>query len=216
VTGLHPKFDSVSFIDAASMATGFGGQGYVVHASRMTSRMFIGSPTTMVVISPSHETKKCAHGEWLSPYPWDPGTSRLSRSRLLCVGGAVDGFLKSVRDRMPMLGHVVWGVFGPLVIAPTSRVGSTTFHHVGLRQSEVILYPNGTRFHPHGKAGRTRAGRESVYGRRPLPSRRSTAEALIEAHQPQPYTCRCRGKRASAFGATAAIRLCSAVARSTP
>jgi len=30
--GLHPKFDSVSFIDAASMATGFGAR-YVVHAA---------------------------------------------------------------------------------------------------------------------------------------------------------------------------------------
>jgi len=51
--------------------------------------------------------EKIAHmAKWLSPYfPWDPGTvTRYRDHDFYVLGAAVDGFLKSVGDRMPMSG----------------------------------------------------------------------------------------------------------------
>jgi CubicO group peptidase (beta-lactamase class C family) len=124
VAGLHPKFDSVSFIDAASMATGFGGTGTLRTQPNDFEDGYLEADYDGWYLAPSHDEKIAHMAKWLSPYPWDPGTvTRYRDHDFYVLGAAVDGFLKSVRgpdaDVWDMLCEEV---FGPLGIATAPAI----------------------------------------------------------------------------------------------
>jgi CubicO group peptidase (beta-lactamase class C family) len=125
VAGLHPKFDSVGFIDAANMATGFGGTGTLRTRPNDFEDGYLEADYDGWYTAASHEEKLEHMAKWLSPYPWDPGTvTRYRDHDFYVLGAAVDAFLKSVRgpdaDVWDMLRDEV---FGPIDIAaaPATR-----------------------------------------------------------------------------------------------
>jgi hypothetical protein len=125
VRGLDPKYDRVRFIDAANMATGFGGTGTVRTTPNDINDGYLGGDYDAWYTAPSHEEKRAQMVRHLRPYPWDPGTVVRYRDQdFYLLGVAIDGFLKSVRgpgaDAWDML---LEEVFAPLGIAhaPTIR-----------------------------------------------------------------------------------------------
>jgi hypothetical protein len=125
VAGLHPKFDSVGFIDAANMATGFGGTGTLRTRPNDFADGYLEADYDGWYTAASHEEKLGHMAKWLGPYPWDPGTvTRYRDHDFYVLGAAVDGFLKSVRgpdaDAWDMLCDEVFGPIG-IAAAPATR-----------------------------------------------------------------------------------------------
>jgi hypothetical protein len=125
VAGLDPKYDRVRFIDAANMATGFGGTGTFQTSPNDINDGYLGGDYDAWYTAPSHVEKLAQITEHLRPYPWDPGTVVRYRDQdFYLLGAAIDQFLKSVRgpsaDAWDML---VEEVFSPIGIAhaPTIR-----------------------------------------------------------------------------------------------
>jgi CubicO group peptidase (beta-lactamase class C family) len=125
VAGLHPKYHRVRFIDAANMATGFGGTGTLQTSPNDINDGYLGGEYDAWYTAPSHEEKLAQITEHLRPYPWDPGTVVRYRDQdFYLLGVAIDRLLKSVRgpgaDAWDML---VEEVFSPIGIAhaPTIR-----------------------------------------------------------------------------------------------
>jgi hypothetical protein len=119
VPGLHPKYDRVRFIDAANMATGFGGTGTFQTSPNDINDGYLGGDYDAWYTAASHEEKLAQITEHLRPYPWDPGTVIRYRDQdFYLLGAAIDRFLKSVRgpgaDAWDML---VEEVFSPIGIA---------------------------------------------------------------------------------------------------
>jgi CubicO group peptidase (beta-lactamase class C family) len=125
VAGLHPKFDSVSLIDAANMATGFGGTGTLRTRPNDFEDGYLEADYDGWYTAASHEEKIAHMAKWLGPYPWDPGTvTRYRDHDFYVLGAAVDAFLKSVRgpdaDAWDMLCDEVFGPIG-IPAAPATR-----------------------------------------------------------------------------------------------
>jgi hypothetical protein len=125
VAGLHPKFDSVRFIDAANMATGFGGTGTLRTRPNEFADGYLEADYNGWYTAAAHEEKIAHMAKWLSPYPWDPGTVIRYRDHdFYVLGAAVDGFLKSVRgpdaDVWEMLCEEVFAPIG-IATAPATR-----------------------------------------------------------------------------------------------
>ena len=119
VAGLHPKYDHVRFIDAANMATGFGGTGTFQTSPNDINDGYLGGDYDAWYMAPSHEEKLAQINQHLRPYPWDPGTVVRYRDQdFYLLGVAIDRFLKSVRgpgaDAWDML---LEEVFSPIGIA---------------------------------------------------------------------------------------------------
>jgi CubicO group peptidase (beta-lactamase class C family) len=119
VVGLHPKYDRIRFIDAANMATGFGGTGTYQTSPNDINDGYLGGDYDAWYTAPSHEEKLAQIARHLRPYPWDPGTVVRYRDQdFYLLGVAIDRFLKSVRgpgaDAWDMLREEV---FGPISIA---------------------------------------------------------------------------------------------------
>ncbi len=125
VRGLDPKYDRVRFIDAANMATGFGGTGTFRTTPNDINDGYLGGNYDAWYTAPSHEEKLAQIARHLRPYPWDPGTVVRYRDQdFYLLGVAIDSFLKSVRGP----GADAWDtlleeVFAPIGIAhaPTIR-----------------------------------------------------------------------------------------------
>ncbi len=98
VDGLDPKYKRVRFIDAASMASGFGGTGTIkTHPNDMYDG-YLGGDYDAWYLAPSHAEKIRQIAKNLRPYPWEPGTVVRYRDQdFYLLGAALDGFLKSVR-----------------------------------------------------------------------------------------------------------------------
>ncbi|MBS0374049.1 MAG: hypothetical protein JSR73_05685 [Proteobacteria bacterium] len=98
VDGLDPKYKQVRFIDAASMASGFGGTGSVKTHPNDIYDGYLGGDYDAWYTAPSHADKVAEIARHLRPYPWQPGTVVRYRDQdFYLLGVAVDGFLKSVR-----------------------------------------------------------------------------------------------------------------------
>jgi CubicO group peptidase (beta-lactamase class C family) len=124
VAGLHPKYDRVRFVDAANMATGFGGTGTFQTSPNDINDGYLGGDYDAWYTAPSHEEKLAQIAEHLRPYPWDPGTVVRYRDQdFYLLGVAIDRFLKSVRgpgaDAWDML---VEEVFSPIGIAQAPAI----------------------------------------------------------------------------------------------
>jgi hypothetical protein len=98
VPGLDPKFHRVRFLDAANMATGFGGMGSTKTHPNDIFDGYLGGDYDAWYTAPSHADKIRLIGASLHPYPWEPGTVMRYRDQdYYLLGAAIDGFLKSVR-----------------------------------------------------------------------------------------------------------------------
>lgn len=119
VEGLDPKYGAVRFIDAANMATGFGGTGtWKTHPNDPLDGYLEGDYDAWYT-APSHREKVKQIRRSLRPYPWEPGTVMRYRDQdFYLLGVAIDRFIKSVRGP----GADVWDmlrteVFEPIGIA---------------------------------------------------------------------------------------------------
>ena len=118
VPGLDPKWRRVRFLDAADMATGFGGTGTTkTHPNDIFDGYLAGDYDAWYT-APSHADKIRQIAANLRPYPWEPGTVMRYRDQdYYILGAAIDGFLKSVRGPQADLGEMVQTeIFTPIGI----------------------------------------------------------------------------------------------------
>jgi CubicO group peptidase (beta-lactamase class C family) len=125
VPGLDPKWRRVRFVDAADMATGYGGTGSTKTHPNDIFDGYLGGDYDAWYTAPSHADKIRQISGSLHPYPWEPGTVMRYRDQdYYILGAAIDGFLKSVRGPQADLGAMVQDeIFTPIGIhqAPTVR-----------------------------------------------------------------------------------------------
>jgi CubicO group peptidase (beta-lactamase class C family) len=119
VDGLDPKYGAVRFIDAANMATGFGGTGtWKTHPNDPLDGYLDGDYDAWYTAR-SHREKIRHIRRSLRPYPWEPGTVMRYRDQdFYLLGVALDRFVKALRGP----GADVWDmlrseVFEPIGIA---------------------------------------------------------------------------------------------------
>ncbi len=137
--GLDAKYRRVRFIDAANMASGFGGAGsWKTHPNDPQDGYLEGAYHEWIAAR-SHGEKVRQMALADRPYPWDPGTVMRYRDQdYYLLGAAIDRFLKSVRgpqaDVWDMLRSEVFKPIGipyaPVVRTrePDGRRGVPWFH----------------------------------------------------------------------------------------
>ena len=139
VKGLDPKYDRVRFIDAASMASGFGGMGTFRTNPNDVFDGYLDGDYDGWYTAASHAEKLAHIVGHLRPYPWEPGTVMRYRDQdFYLLGAAINGFLKSVRgptaDVWQMLEAEVFGPIGILhapavhTREPDGRLGQVWFN----------------------------------------------------------------------------------------
>ena len=124
VPGLDPKWSRIRFIDAANMATGFGGTGTFRTHPNDEGDGYLEANYDAWYTAHSQADKLAQINANLRPYPWEPGTVMRYRDQdHYLLGIAVDRFLKSVRgpdaDAWEMLQQEV---FQPIGIAHAPAV----------------------------------------------------------------------------------------------
>jgi len=117
VPGLDSKWQRIRFIDAANMATGFGGMGSTKTHPNDIFDGYLGGNYDDWYTAPSHAEKIRLISQNLRPYPWEPGAVMRYRDQdYYLLGAAIDAFLKSVRgpeaDLLRMLQTEVLGPIG--------------------------------------------------------------------------------------------------------
>ncbi len=119
VPGLDPKWSRIRFIDAANMASGFGGVGSFVTHPNDDNEGYLLADYDGWYTAPSHAQKLAHINSHLTPYPWEPGTVMRYRDQdFYLLGAAVDAFLKSVRGPKADAWHMLEEeVFTPIGIA---------------------------------------------------------------------------------------------------
>jgi hypothetical protein len=125
VAGLDEKFNTVRFIDAANMATGFGGTGTLRIQPNEFEDGYLEADYDGWYTAASHAEKMAHMAKRLRPYPWRPGTVLRYRDQdFYVLGAAVDAYLKSVRgpqaDAWDMLCEEVFTPIG-ISAAPATR-----------------------------------------------------------------------------------------------
>jgi CubicO group peptidase (beta-lactamase class C family) len=129
VSGLDPKYARIRFIDAANMASGFGGTGTLQTNPNDINDGYLGGDYDAWYTAPSHDEKLAQIAKELRPYPWDPGVVVRYRDQdFYLLGAAIDRFLKSVRgpqaDAWNMLRDEVFAPIG-IAQAPAIRTHET-------------------------------------------------------------------------------------------
>ncbi|MFM7275144.1 MAG: serine hydrolase [Gammaproteobacteria bacterium] len=124
-----PKWQRIRFIDAANMATGFGGTGSLVTAPNDINDGYLEADYDGWYTAHTNAQKIAHINANLSPYPWEPGTVVRYRDQdFYLLGVAIDAWLKAKRgptaDAWRMLEEEV---FAPIGIhrAPTVRTRET-------------------------------------------------------------------------------------------
>lgn len=125
VAGLDPKYRAVRFIDAANMATGFGGMGTWKTQPNDPLDGYLEGNYDAWYTARSHREKLRQIRRSLRPYPWEPGTVMRYRDQdFYLLGAALDRFIKSMRgpdaDVWDMLLDEVLGPIG-IAHAPLVR-----------------------------------------------------------------------------------------------
>ena len=125
VPGLDPKWQRIRFIDAANMATGFGGTGTFKTQPNDINDGYLDADYDGWYTAPSNVAKLHHINEHLKPYPWEPGTVMRYRDQdFYLLGIAIDAFLKSMRgpdaDAWDMLRKEVFEPIG-IFQAPAVR-----------------------------------------------------------------------------------------------
>ena len=129
VAGLDPKWGRVRFVDAANMASGFGGTGSLTTNPNDSADGYLEGNYDAWYTAPSHADKVAQINTNLHPYPWEPGTVMRYRDQdFYLLGAAIDGFLKSVRGPDADVWEMLKAeVFAPIGIhhAPAVRTRET-------------------------------------------------------------------------------------------
>ena len=125
VDGLDPKYRAVRFIDAANMATGFGGTGTWKTNPNDPLDGYLDGDYDAWYTAPSHREKVRQIRRSLRPYPWEPGTVMRYRDQdFYLLGVAIDRFVKAMRgpgaDAWDMLRSEVFEPIG-IAHAPVVR-----------------------------------------------------------------------------------------------
>jgi hypothetical protein len=125
VAGLDPKYRGVRFIDAANMASGFGGTGSWRTRPNDPLDGYLEGDYDAWYAAPSHREKVRQIRRSLRPYPWEPGTVMRYRDQdFYLLGVAIDQFVKTVRgpsaDAWDLLQSEVFEPIG-IAHAPTVR-----------------------------------------------------------------------------------------------
>jgi CubicO group peptidase (beta-lactamase class C family) len=125
VAGLDSRYDEVRFIDAANMASGFGGTGTLQTQPNDFEDGYLEADYDGWYTAPSHAQKLAHIRRSLRAYPWPAGTVLRYRDQdFYLLGAAVDGYLKSIRgpdaDVWDMLCEEVFAPIG-ILAAPTTR-----------------------------------------------------------------------------------------------
>ncbi len=143
VEGLDSKYQQVRFIDAADMASGFGGQGTLQTDPNNMYDGYLGGDYDAWYLAPSHAEKVAEIRRTLSPYPWNPGTVVRYRDQdFYLLGAAIDGFLKSVRGPDADLWELLKAnVFAPIGIAHAPAVRTQEAAGVGHVWANAGYYP---------------------------------------------------------------------------
>jgi hypothetical protein len=132
VPGLDPKWQRVRFIDAANMATGFGGTGSFKTQPNDFFDGYLEADYDGWYTAPTSAGKLAHINAHLKPYPWEPGTVLRYRDQdFHLLGIAIDAYLKSKRgpqtDAWDMLRHEVFEPIG-IYQAPTVRTREAGGH----------------------------------------------------------------------------------------
>jgi CubicO group peptidase (beta-lactamase class C family) len=115
VAGLDPKYRAVRFIDAANMATGFGGTGTWKTQPNDPMDGYLEGDYDAWYNAPSHREKLRQIRRSLRPYPWEPGTVMRYRDQdFYLLGAALDRFVKAMRGP----GADVWDMLRNEVLEP--------------------------------------------------------------------------------------------------
>jgi hypothetical protein len=125
VPGLDPKWKRVRLLDAANMATGFGGTGSVQIRPNDIFDGYLGGDYDGWYVAGSHAQKVAHINAHLRPYPWEPGKVMRYRDQdFYLLGAALQEFLRSIRGPAADLWDMLQAeVFAPIGIqqAPTVR-----------------------------------------------------------------------------------------------
>jgi hypothetical protein len=115
VAGLDPKYRAIRFIDAANMATGFGGTGtWKTHPNDPFDGYLEGDYDAWYTAR-SHREKLRQIRRSLRPYPWEPGMVMRYRDQdFYLLGVAIDRFVKALRGP----GADVWDMLRAEVLEP--------------------------------------------------------------------------------------------------
>ena len=98
VPNLDPKWNHIRFIDAANMASGFGGTGTFVTNPNDINDGYLDADYDGWYTAASNEEKIEHIRTHLKPYPWEPGTVMRYRDQdFYLLGVAIDAFLKRMR-----------------------------------------------------------------------------------------------------------------------
>ena len=122
--GLDPKWRRIRFLDAANMASGFGGTGSLrTHPNDIYDGYLEGDYDAWYT-APTHAQKVAQIRAHLRPYPWEPGTVVRYRDQdFYLLGAAIDAFLKSMRGPAADLWDMLEAeVFAPIGIAHAPAV----------------------------------------------------------------------------------------------
>jgi hypothetical protein len=132
VAGLDAKWQRIRFVDAANMASGFGGTGsFNTHPNDMLDG-YLGGDYDGWYTAPSQADKLARINANWRPYPWEPGTVVRYRDQdFYLLGAALDAFLKSMRGASAD----VWDMLREEVFKPIG-----IFHAPAVRTRE----PNGS------------------------------------------------------------------------
>jgi hypothetical protein len=98
VPGADPHWNKVRFIDAADMASAYGGVGSLLTHPNVNGSGYLENDYNGWYTAPSVAEKLAHMRTHLKPYPWEPGKVMRYRDHdMFMLGLAVDGFLKSMR-----------------------------------------------------------------------------------------------------------------------
>jgi hypothetical protein len=129
VEGLHSKYRRVRFIDAANMASGFGGHGTLSIDPNDFEDGYLGGDYDAWYTAPSHEEKLREFSRSWSPYPWEAGeVARYSDQDFYFLGVAIDRFLKQRRGE----NADIWDTLSAEVLRPIG-----IFHSPAVRTREA-------------------------------------------------------------------------------
>jgi CubicO group peptidase (beta-lactamase class C family) len=125
VKGLDPKWNRVRFIDAANMATGFGGTGSLKTNPNDIGDGYLEGHYDEWYLAHSYADKLAQINTNLRPYPWQPGTVMRYRDQdFFLLGAALDGFLKSMRGPAAD----IWKMLQVEVFAPLGILHAPAVH----------------------------------------------------------------------------------------
>jgi hypothetical protein len=145
VPGLDAKWNRVRFIDAANMASGFGGTGTLKTHPNDSLDGYVDGDYDGWYTAHSHADKVAKINANWHPYPWEPGTVMRYRDQdFYLLGAALNSFLKSLRGPDADLWNMLTEeVFNPIGIARLPAVRTRERDdHLGVTWLNAGFYPS--------------------------------------------------------------------------